>query len=73
MADYKVRNGDAFEKMIMDKQRENPKFSFLFDTSSPAHAYYHMKIVQLQAVLQASGSIAQAARIKEAQAKLYLL
>ena len=31
MAEFKVRNGEAFESMIRDKQCDNPTFSFLFD------------------------------------------
>ena len=52
MAEFKVRNGDAFESMIRQKQRDNPKFAFLFDTSSPAHAYYQYKLSQFQQTLQ---------------------
>ena len=51
MAEFKVRNGEAFEKLIREKQRDNPKFAFLFDTSSPAHAYYQQR---LQALSQAA-------------------
>ena len=47
MAEFKVRNGEAFESLIKQKQRDNPKFSFLFDTASPAHAYYQYKVSQV--------------------------
>ena len=29
MAEFKVRNGDAFEKMIREKHSNDPKFAFL--------------------------------------------
>lgn len=48
MAEYQVRNGAQFETLIREKQRDNPKFSFLFDTASPAHGYYQHKLAQLQ-------------------------
>ena len=43
-ADYTIRNGEAFESLIREKQRHNPTFSFLFETSSPAHAFYQQKL-----------------------------
>ncbi|KAL1507217.1 hypothetical protein AB1Y20_008067 [Prymnesium parvum] len=49
MADYKVRNGDQFEALIKQKQQGNPKFAFLFDVASPAHAYYQQRFLQLKA------------------------
>lgn len=55
MAEFKAKHGEAFETLIKQKQRDNPKFSFLFDTSSPAHAYYMQKIAHLP---QASAPIA---------------
>ena len=47
MAEFKFRNGDGFERMIREKHSQDPKFSFLFDTSSPAHAYYQRKLASL--------------------------
>ena len=44
VAEFKVRNGAAFETLIRERQRDNPNFAFLFDTSSPAHAYYLQKV-----------------------------
>ena len=54
MADYKVRNGDAFEALIKQKQQGNPKFAFLFDLASPAHAYYQQRYHQLKAMAAAA-------------------
>jgi hypothetical protein len=51
MAEFKVRNGEAFESLIREKQRGNPKFSFLFDAASPAHAYYQYKLQILRQTL----------------------
>ena len=34
-------------RMIREKHSQDPKFSFLFDTSSPAHAYYQRKLASL--------------------------
>ncbi|KLO12290.1 hypothetical protein SCHPADRAFT_875731 [Schizopora paradoxa] len=33
-------NGEAFEDMLRDRERQNKKFSFLFETSSPEHKLY---------------------------------
>ena len=33
---------------MKEKQRDNPKLAFLFDSSLPAHAYYQYRIAQLQ-------------------------
>jgi len=49
MAEFKVRNGEAFESIIKEKQSGSSKFDFLFDSTSPAHAYYKSKVDQLQA------------------------
>lgn len=42
-ATFVARNGDEFEKKIMDTQASNPKFSFMRSTD-PYHAYYRAKI-----------------------------
>mmetsp|Transcript_4154 Transcript_4154/g.9040 ORF Transcript_4154/g.9040 Transcript_4154/m.9040 type:complete len:357 (-) Transcript_4154:598-1668(-) len=47
MADFKVRNGESFEALIREKQRNDPRFAFLFDTTSPAHAYYQFRLATL--------------------------
>ena len=44
LADFKVKNGEQFEALIRNKQRDNPTFAFLFDEASPGYAYYHRKV-----------------------------
>ena len=68
MAEFKVRNGAAFETLIRERQRDNPNFAFLFDTSSPAHAYYLQKVQLAQQVhaVQQQASLAQAAQQQQA-------
>ena len=71
VAEFKVRNGAAFETLIRERQRDNPNFAFLFDTSSPAHAYYLQKVQLAQQVyaVQQQASLAQVAQ-QAAQAVL---
>ena len=38
--DFRLRQGAAFEKLVREKQANNPRFTFLFDTASPMHDYY---------------------------------
>ena len=56
MAEFKVRNGEQFEIMIRAKEANNPKFSFLFDPSSPGASYYQLRVAQLQKSLTPSAS-----------------
>ena len=52
LAEFKVRKGpegSAFENMVREKERGNPRFAFLHDMSSPAHAYYQFRLVSLGA------------------------
>lgn len=52
LAEFKVRKGPegtAFESMVREKERGNPRFAFLHDMSSPAHAYYQFRLVSLGA------------------------
>ncbi|KAJ3170030.1 U2 snRNP-associated SURP domain-containing protein [Geranomyces variabilis] len=39
--------GPQFEAVIADRERSNPRFSFLFDTDSPEHFYYCWKLYSL--------------------------
>ena len=48
MAEFKVRNGEQFEVMVRQKESNNAKLAFLFDVTSPGHAYYQQRIAQLQ-------------------------
>ena len=54
MAEFKVRNGDAFERMIREKHSNDPKFAFLFDTASAAHAYYQQRVAIIRATAHAA-------------------
>ena len=49
MANFKVRNGESFEALIREKQANDPRFAFLFDTTSAAHAYYQYRLATLYA------------------------
>ena len=49
LAVFVARNGVEFEQMTMEKQRENPKFKFLFGGES--NVYYRWRVGQEQASL----------------------
>ena len=61
VAEFKVRNGAAFETLIRERQRDNPNFAFLFDTSSPAHVYYLQKVQLAQQAQAVQQQVAQQA------------
>jgi hypothetical protein len=42
LAQFVARNGPEFEKMTMEKQKDNPKFSFLF--GGEFYSYYKCKL-----------------------------
>lgn len=42
LAQFVARNGPEFEKMTMEKQKDNPKFSFLF--GGDYFSYYKCKL-----------------------------
>lgn len=42
LAQFVARNGPEFEKMTMEKQKDNPKFSFLF--GGEFYSYYRCKL-----------------------------
>lgn len=42
LAQFVARNGPEFEKMTMEKQKDNPKFSFLF--GGEYFSYYKCKL-----------------------------
>ena len=46
LANFVARNGPEFEQMTMNKQRDNPKFQFLF--GGEWHAYYKWRVVTEQ-------------------------
>jgi calcium homeostasis ER protein len=47
MADYVVRNGPKFEDMLKEKQKDNPKFAFLYE-GSKHYDYYKFRIYALK-------------------------
>ena len=47
LANFVARNGPEFEQMTMEKQRDNPKFYFLF--GGELNAYYKWKVATEQA------------------------
>ena len=47
LATFVARNGPEFERMTMEKQRNNPKFQFLF--GGDHHPYYRWKVMAEQA------------------------
>ncbi|XP_076813025.1 calcium homeostasis endoplasmic reticulum protein-like isoform X2 [Clavelina lepadiformis] len=49
LANFVARNGFAFEKMTKDKQKNNPKFSFLF--GGQHYNYYQYKLSTEQQIL----------------------
>lgn len=47
MAVYVVRDGLAFEEAIMEREKDNKEFRFLFDHDSPEHIYYRWRVWSL--------------------------
>eukprot|EP00192_Tetraselmis_astigmatica_P006934 CAMPEP_0117654630 /NCGR_PEP_ID=MMETSP0804-20121206/3845_1 /TAXON_ID=1074897 /ORGANISM="Tetraselmis astigmatica, Strain CCMP880" /LENGTH=766 /DNA_ID=CAMNT_0005460921 /DNA_START=206 /DNA_END=2503 /DNA_ORIENTATION=+ len=47
LADYVSVDGSDFEQVIMEKERNNPEYGFLYDLDSPAHAYYRWRLYSL--------------------------
>ena len=48
--EFVLREGAAFEALIMAKEFNNPQFRFLFDNQSPAHSYYRWRLYSLSHV-----------------------
>ncbi|XP_077449358.1 U2 snRNP-associated SURP motif-containing protein isoform X2 [Stigmatopora argus] len=44
MIEFVVREGPLFEAIIMNKEKSNPEYSFLFDNKSQNHVYYRWKL-----------------------------
>ncbi|KAF3802302.1 Sorting nexin-3 [Colletotrichum gloeosporioides] len=63
-AGYVARNGLVFEDRIRDKERSNPKFSFLNDADA-YHAYYQWRLDEIKA---GRGTAIAAGRANEAAA-----
>lgn len=53
LAQFVARNGPEFEKMTMEKQKENPKFSFLF--GGDFYGYYKYKLALEQQQRECGG------------------
>lgn len=51
LAQFVARNGPEFEKMTMEKQKENPKFSFLFGGDFYGYYKYKLTLEQQQCEL----------------------
>ncbi|CAG9859742.1 unnamed protein product [Phyllotreta striolata] len=47
MIEFVVREGPAFEALVMRKELDNPDFNFLFDCKSPTHVYYRWKLFSI--------------------------
>lgn len=47
MIEFVVREGPAFEAIIMNREINNPQFRFLFKNKDPAHVYYRWKLFSI--------------------------
>ncbi|XP_008331527.1 U2 snRNP-associated SURP motif-containing protein [Cynoglossus semilaevis] len=47
MIEFVVREGPVFEAMIMNKEKNNPDYRFLFDNKSQDHVYYRWKLFSI--------------------------
>ncbi|KAJ8662758.1 hypothetical protein O0I10_001722 [Lichtheimia ornata] len=47
MVERVIRNGSAFEAIIMEREKDNPKFKFLFDNRSEEHIYYRWRLYSI--------------------------
>eukprot|EP00118_Oscarella_pearsei_P012114 m.86447 g.86447 ORF g.86447 m.86447 type:complete len:832 (+) comp36496_c0_seq42:20-2515(+) len=47
MIEFVIREGSAFEAIIMQREINNPAFQFLFNNESPEHVYYRWKLFSL--------------------------
>uniref|UniRef100_A0A8C2GXR8 Calcium homeostasis endoplasmic reticulum protein n=1 Tax=Cyprinus carpio TaxID=7962 RepID=A0A8C2GXR8_CYPCA len=56
LAQFVARNGPEFEKMTMEKQKENPKFSFLFGGEYFGYYKYKLAIEQQQQLCKPPGN-----------------
>lgn len=44
LIEFVVREGPAFEAMIMNRELNNPAYSFMFDYKNMVHLYYRWKL-----------------------------
>ncbi|XP_040005796.1 U2 snRNP-associated SURP motif-containing protein isoform X2 [Xiphias gladius] len=47
MIEFVVREGPVFEAIIMNKEKNNPEYRFLFDNKSQDHVYYRWKLFSI--------------------------
>ncbi|CAN9501450.1 unnamed protein product [Ophioblennius macclurei] len=47
MIEFVVREGPVFEAMIMNKEKNNPEYRFLFENKSQHHVYYRWKLFSI--------------------------
>ncbi|KAM4546080.1 U2 snRNP-associated SURP motif-containing protein isoform 2-T4 [Odontesthes bonariensis] len=47
MIEFVVREGPMFEAIIMNKEKSNPDYRFLFDNKSQDHVYYRWKLFSI--------------------------
>lgn len=47
MVEFVVREGPMFEAIIMNKEKNNPKYRFLFDNKSQDHVYYRWRLYSI--------------------------
>ncbi|XP_070699169.1 U2 snRNP-associated SURP motif-containing protein [Pempheris klunzingeri] len=47
MIEFVVREGQVFEAVIMNKEKNNPDYRFLFDNKSQDHVYYRWKLFSI--------------------------
>uniref|UniRef100_A0A672Z994 Zgc:163098 n=1 Tax=Sphaeramia orbicularis TaxID=375764 RepID=A0A672Z994_9TELE len=47
MIEFVVREGPMFEAIIMNKEKNNPEYRFLFDNKSQDHVYYRWKLYSI--------------------------
>ncbi|KAF0038289.1 hypothetical protein F2P81_008773 [Scophthalmus maximus] len=47
MIEFVVREGPVFEAIIMNKEKNNPEYRFLFDNKSQNHVYYRWKLFSI--------------------------
>ncbi|XP_008274434.1 U2 snRNP-associated SURP motif-containing protein [Stegastes partitus] len=47
MIEFVVREGPMFEAIIMNKEKNNPDYRFLFDNKSQDHVYYRWKLFSI--------------------------
>ncbi|XP_034972880.2 calcium homeostasis endoplasmic reticulum protein [Zootoca vivipara] len=64
LAQFVARNGPEFEKMTMEKQKENPKFSFLFGGDFYGYYKYKLALEQQQLLCKQSQDLEPAPQIQ---------